>query len=102
MSNDYQKKQPTKTERLLYEMAMRMEMTDRNMWSNSAHLCALGILLDVKPEKVAELLVNGGEQIAAYGKAINEEAERLEALKKESSKKDDTEAVHDHNHNHTH
>ena len=56
---DYLQKEPSKTERALYEMAVHLQHLDRSLVSNSAHAVALGIILDVKPEKIASILVNG-------------------------------------------
>jgi hypothetical protein len=85
MANDFKSRQPTKTERVIYEIAMRMDVIDRNTFSNSAHLCALGIVLGVAPEKIAELLVSGGDQIQDYGKKINEAIDKLEGEKKDKA-----------------
>jgi hypothetical protein len=83
MANDYQKKQPTKNEKAIYDIIMHAQMLERNIWSNSAHVVALSMLLDVDPEKVAETLVNGQSKIEEYGKKINEAIDRLETAKKE-------------------
>lgn len=87
MANDYLKKEPSKTEKILYELMMHSQMLDRNLVSNSAHIVALGIILGVKPEKVAELLVSGDEQIKDYGKKINEEIDRLSKPKDKDGEK---------------
>ena len=85
MANDFQKKQPTKNERAIYDIIMHSQMLERNIWSNSAHVVAMSILLDVDPEKVADLLTNGQDKIEAYGKKINEAIDRLETIKKEKA-----------------
>jgi hypothetical protein len=56
---------------------------------------ALGMLLNVEPEKVAQLLANGGDKIEEYSKKINAEMDRLHKEK----------GIHDHKHtndNHDH
>lgn len=78
---DYLKKEPSKNDRAIYEIALHLQHLDRSLISNSAHMVALGILLDVKPEKIAELLVNSNEKIQEYGKAINEAIDKLEKEK---------------------
>ena len=79
---DYMKKEPSRNERALYEMAMHLQHLDRSLVSNSAHMVALGMLLDVKPEKIADILVNGNEKIKEYGQAINAEIDKLETAKR--------------------
>ncbi len=79
---DYLKKEPTRSERALYEMAMHLQHLDRSLISNSAHAVALGMLLDIKPEKIAEILVNSNDKIKEYGQAINAEIEKLESAKR--------------------
>lgn len=81
MPNDFKKREPTKTEKVLYELMMRQEVTDRNLWTTSAHVIGLGMLLNIKPEQIAEMLVNGQEKIKTYGQAINQEIEKLEKIK---------------------
>ena len=82
MGNDFKKKEPTKTEKVLYELMMRQEMMDRSLWTTSAHVIALGKLLNIAPEKVAEILVNGNEEIKEYGNKINEAIAKLEKERK--------------------
>lgn len=81
MPNDFKQKEPTKTERVLYELAMRQEMQDRSLMTNSALLVSLGMLLDVKPEKLAETLINNNEKIKEYSTKLNEEIGKLEKEK---------------------
>ena len=85
---DYLKKEPSKAERALYEMAVHLQHLDRSLVSNSAHAVALGLLLEVKPEKLAEILVNQNEKIKEYGKAINEAIDKLEEAKKPANKEE--------------
>lgn len=82
MANDYLKKEPTKTEKMLYELAMQQHSMERGLWSTSAHVVALGLVLGADPKKVAEFMVGGDEKIKEYSKVINEEIERLEKEKR--------------------
>ena len=88
MAKDFLKKEPTKTEKVLYELFMRQEQFDRSLYTASAHAVALGIILGVEPKKIAEFLVNETEKIKEYGKAINEEIDKLEKAKHEKEHKD--------------
>lgn len=88
---DYLKKEPTRNERALYEMAMHLQHLDRSLVSNSAHMVALGLLLDIKPEKIADILVNGNEKIKEYGQAINAEIDKLETAKRAKPAENKTE-----------
>lgn len=98
MANDYMKKEPTKAEKMIYELAMHQQMLDRNLVSNSAHIVAMGILLNIAPEKVAEILVSGDDKIKEYGKKINEEIDRLTKDKSVPPQPSHGEHGHDHNH----
>ncbi len=82
---DYQKKEPSKSERALFELAMRQEMIERNLWTNSAFMSALAMLMEVDPQKIAELLTNGNDKIKEYSGKINEAIEKLEKEKKIST-----------------
>lgn len=86
MAHDYLKKEPTKNEKMLYELAMRMEMMDRSHYSMSMHLLALGKALNISPEKMAEMLTAKTEDLQEYGKQINEAIDGIR-------KKDEAEAA---------
>lgn len=81
MAHDFKQKEPTKTEKVLYDLMMRQEMMDRSLWTTSAHVIALGMLLNIEPEKVAEALVGGQDKIKEYGNKINEAISKLEKEK---------------------
>lgn len=98
MSNDFKKKEPTKTEKVLYELMMRQEMADRNLWTTSAHVIGLGMLLNIKPEQIAELLVQGQDKIKDYGQQINQAIEKLEKEKKANQADVHNHAGHIHPH----
>ncbi len=95
MANDFKKAEPTKTERVLYELAMRLEMNDRSLHSTSAHVIALSIAMGVDPAKVAEILTDD-EKIKDYAKKINEAIDKMAKDKepvKAESKEPDTEVL---------
>lgn len=79
MAKDYLKKEPSKTERVLYELMVRQHDLDHRILSTSAHAVALGLLLGADPERVAELLVNGQEKIKEYGNRINKRMDELQS-----------------------
>jgi len=82
MANDFLKKEPSKTEKILYDLALQQHSMERSLWSTSAHVVALALALGADPKKVAELMVAGDEKIKEYSKVINKEIERLEKEKK--------------------
>jgi len=86
MSNDYLKKEPSKNEKMLYQLFMNQQQMEKALYSTSAHMVALGILTKVDPQEVAEILVNGEEQIKKYSQKVNEAVKKLE---EEKAKKDE-------------
>ncbi len=81
MANDYLKKEPTKTEKMLYEMFMQQQSMEKGLWSTSTLMVTLGILTKTDPEKIAELMVNGGDTIKEFSKKVNDAIEKLEKEK---------------------
>lgn len=77
MAKDYLKKEPTKNEKMLYELAMHQQMMDERVYSTSLHLLALGKALDIDPKKMAEILTDETEKLKEYGNKINEEIEKI-------------------------
>ncbi len=103
MANDFKKKEPSKTEKVLYELFMHQQHLDQNIATTSATVVSMGMLLNVDPVKVAELLVNGGEKLKDYSKKINDEIDRLSQEKKKSAPAAEAGEEHSHeNHEHTH
>jgi hypothetical protein len=86
MPHDFKRKEPSKTEKVLYELFIQQQGMERNLVTNSAHVVALGLLLNVEPEKVAELLVNGNEKIKEYSDKINKAIDKLSENKKAAEK----------------
>ncbi len=87
------KKEPSKSERLLYELAMRQEMIERNLWTNSAFMSATAMVLDIDPKKIAELLTNGNDKIKEYSGKINDAIAELEKEKQPKPTPPPAEAV---------
>ena len=77
---------------------MRQEMADRNLWTTSAHVIGLGMLLNIKPEQIAELLVQGQDKIKDYGQQINQAIEKLEKEKKANQPDEHNHEGHVHPH----
>ena len=98
MSNDFLKKQPSKTESMLYELAMAQRQMEQGLWSTSTVVMDLAILTKQKPEDVAELMVNGDEKIKEFSDKVNEVVKKLNAEKREMMEKSgvDEHAGHDH------
>lgn len=87
MTTDFKGKEPTKNEKAIYELYLHQQQTDRNLFSTSLHVLAMGLLLDLKPEQLAELLVTDEEKIKDYGKKVNEAIDKLHTAKHEAAKK---------------
>ena len=81
MANDYIKKEPTKTERMLYELAMSHNQMEKGLWSTSSLVIVLALLTKQDPKKIAELMVNGDAELKDFSSKINEEVKKLEAEK---------------------
>ena len=80
MSNDYKKKEPTKTEKVLYELFMQQQGMERSLVTNSALLVSLAMLMNIEPEKLAEAL-SDNEKIKAYSDRINKKIDELDSAK---------------------
>lgn len=94
MSKDYIKKEPTKNEKMLHELAMAQYQMERGLWSTSTLVMVLSILTKQKPEDVADLMVNGDKQIKEFSDKVNEIVRKLESEKH----KDHDHAKEDHKH----
>lgn len=81
MANDYIKKEPTKAEKMIYELYVQMQDMQRSMWSTSSVVMASAILNKVDPKALAELLANGDEKLKAYSKQVNDHIQELEKAK---------------------
>jgi len=92
MSNDYLKKEPSKNEKMMYQLAMAQQQMEKGLWSTSAHMVAIGILTKVEPEEVAKILASGDEKIKEYSEKVNEAVKKLqeEKAKRDEPKKEET------------
>ncbi len=88
MSKDYIKKEPSKTERMLYELAMAQNQMEKGLWSTSTLVMVLAILGKHKPEEIAELMVNGDAQIKEFSDKVNEAVKKLHVDKHPASHQD--------------
>ena len=80
MANDFKHKEPSKTEKVLYELMMNQQNMERALWSNSSVVMAVAMLTGTDPKKVAELLTND-EKLKEFSGQINEEIKNLQAEK---------------------
>lgn len=81
MPNDYIKKEPTKTEKMLYELAMAQNSMERGLWSTSSMVIILAMLTKQNPKEIAELMVNGDAKLKEFSDKINEIVKQLDAKK---------------------
>lgn len=84
---DFKQKQPSKTEKMIYELFHHTQRMEQSLWTTTSMVTALAYILDVKPEKVAELLTKDHEKIKEYSTKVNEEIAKLEKEKKEQAEK---------------
>jgi len=83
MPKDFQKKEPTKNEKMLFEVAMHQQMLDRSLATNSAFIAAVALMQNIDPKKVAEFLTTGHDKIKAYSDQINVAIGEIEKTEKE-------------------
>ena len=86
MSKDYIKKEPTKTERMLYELAMHQQQLEHQVFSNSMTVLAVALAMGADAQKIAKFLTTDEEKIKEFGKAINEAIDKLKPSKEEPPK----------------
>ncbi|MBI3231585.1 MAG: hypothetical protein HYZ51_00705 [Candidatus Doudnabacteria bacterium] len=72
MANDFLKKEPSKTEKMLYELAMAQRQMEKGLWSTSTVVMALAILTKTKPEELAEFMSSGEDKIKEFSEKLNE------------------------------
>jgi hypothetical protein len=106
MSKDFMKPQPTKNEKMYFDLMMGMDALDRRVWSTSSFATALAILSKASPKDVAELLTTGQDKIKDFSKKINDEIDKIEEAEKakspEGSKGGDAVAAVDEHAGHSH
>jgi len=81
MGKDYLKKEPSKTDRMIYELVMAQNSMEKGLWSTSSLVMVLAMLTKQNPKDIAELMVNGDEKLKEYSGKINEEIKKLETEK---------------------
>ncbi len=89
MAKDFLKKEPTKSEKMIYELAMNQHQMEKAMWSTSTVVMALAILSKASPEEVAKLMFEN-EKIKEFSQKVNEEIKRLEANRNSELEKSST------------
>ena len=87
MPNDYIKKEPTKTEKMIYELAMAQHQMEKGLWSTSTVVMALAILTKTKPEDLADLMANGDPKIKEFSEKVNEIIKQKQEEKNPQDKK---------------
>lgn len=83
MPNDYGKKEPTKAEKMLYELAMHQQTLENQTFSNSMTILALAVSLGADAEKIAKLLASEDEKIKDFGKKVNDAIDKIKGPKEE-------------------
>lgn len=73
------KKQPSKTDKVFYELMVQNQELQHRLMTNSAHLVAMGIELKISPEKMAEIMVKQQDKISEYAKAMNTAIDTFES-----------------------
>jgi hypothetical protein len=86
MPNDYIKKEPSKTEKFMYELAMHQQQLENQTFSNSMTVLAVALALGADAEKIAKFLTTDEAKLKEFGKAINEAIDKLKGPKEEQAK----------------
>lgn len=86
MAQDFKKKEPTKSERMIFELAMHQENIERNVYANTNTTLAMALLLGVDAQKIAQLLTTDNQKVKDYAKVINEAIDKLEKERKDKDK----------------
>ncbi len=89
MGKDFLKKEPTKSEKMIYELAMNQHQMEKAMWSTSTVVMALAMLSKVSPEDLAKQMFED-EKIKAFSQQVNEVIKKLEASKNSDADKQST------------
>jgi hypothetical protein len=84
MPNDYIKKEPSKTEKFMYELAMHQQQLENQTFSNSMTVLAVALALGADAEKIAKFLTADEEKIKEFGKTINAAIEKIKGPKEEA------------------
>lgn len=81
MPHDYIKKEPTKSEKFMYELAMHQQQLENQTFSNSMTILAVCLALGADAQKIAKFLTTDEAKLKEFGKAINEAIEKLKPSK---------------------
>ena len=81
MGNDYLKKEPSKTDKLMYQMAMHQQSLENQTFSNSMTILAVALALGADAEKIAKFLTTDESKLKEFGKSINEAIDKLKPQK---------------------
>ena len=76
MAHDFKQKEPSKTEKVLYELMMNQQGMERAIWSNSSVIMVVAMLLKLDPKDIA-LALNDDEKLKEFSNKINEEIKKL-------------------------
>ena len=98
MAKDFMKPQPSKNEKMFYDLMMSMDVLDRRVWTTSSFVTALAIHLKIQPKQIAELLTTGQQQIKDFSKQINDEIDKIEEAEKAKNGTVEEGEVHEHSH----
>ena len=79
MAHDYIKKEPTKNEKFLYELAMHQQQIENQTFSNSLTILAVALALGADAEKIAKFITVDEEKVREFGKTINAAIEKMKA-----------------------
>lgn len=77
MAKDFLKREPNKTEKFMYELAMHQQQLENQSFSNSMTILAVALAAGVDAEKVAKFLTTDEEKIKEFGKSINAAIDKL-------------------------
>ncbi len=86
MPNDYLKKEPSKTEKFMYELAVHQQQLENQTFSNSMTVLAVALALGADAQKIAKFLTTDEEKIKEFGKSINEAIAKFKPAKEETKK----------------
>lgn len=98
MANDFKRKEPSKTEKVLFDLMINQQQMEKGLWSTSTLVIALAMLTKQDPKDVAELMVNGDEKIKEFSKKVNDEIKAMEEKKRPASAKAASDEHAGHNH----
>ncbi len=83
---DFQRKEPTKNEKMIFELAMHQQSMDRSTATNSAFIAAVALMQNIDPKKVAEYLTTGHDKIKEYSDKINQAIAEIEKAEQDKKK----------------